>query len=117
MDERHEPDEEEGIGTLIARAVGDGRAYAEAEFAYWRALALDRLADARAAAIFGVAVLLLAQAAAIALIVGFVMILTPYVGPGLATLIVVLVAAGAAALFARAALRRFRRATRPKDAP
>jgi hypothetical protein len=117
VDERHEPDEEEGIGTLIARAVGDGRAYAEAEIAYWRALALDRLADARAAAVFGVAVLLLAQAAAIALIVGFVMILTPYIGPGLATLVVVLVAAGAAALLARAAIRRFRRATRPKDAP
>jgi hypothetical protein len=117
VDERHEPDDEEGIGTLIARAVGDGRAYAEAELAYWLALALDRLADARAAAIFAVAVLLLAQAAAIALIVGFVMILTPYVGPGLATLIVVLVATGTAVLFARAALRRFRRATRPKDAP
>ena len=117
MDERHEPDDEEGIGTLITRAVGDGRAYAEAEIAYWRALALDRLADARAAALFGIAVLLLAQAAAIALIVGLVMILTPYVGPGLATLIVVLVAAGAAALFAWAALRRYRRVTRPRDEP
>ena len=61
MDERHEPDDEEGIGTLIARAVGDGRAYAEAEIADWRALALDRLADARAAAIFGVAVLFMAR--------------------------------------------------------
>ncbi|HEY0621878.1 hypothetical protein [Sphingomonas sp.] len=117
MDERHEPDDEEGIGTLIARAVGDGRAYAEAEIAYWRALALDRIADARAAAALGIVVLLLAQAAAIALIVGLVMILAPYVGPGFATLIVVLVAAGAAALFAHAALRRFRRATRPKDMP
>ena len=117
MDDRHEPDDEEGIGTLIARAVGDGRAYAEAEIAYWRALALDRLTDARAAAVFGIVVLLLAQAAAIALIVGLVMILTPYVGPGLATLIVVLVAAGAAALFAWAAVRRFRRATRPRDIP
>jgi hypothetical protein len=117
VDERHEPDEEEGIGTLIARAAADGRAYADAEIAYWRALMLDRLVDARAAAVLGIAVLLLAQAAAIALIVGLVMILTPYVGPGLATLIVVLVAASAAALFARAALRRFRRATRPKDTP
>lgn len=117
MGKRHEPDDEEGVGTLIARAVADGRAYAEAEIAYWRALAIDRLADARAAALFGVVVLLLAQAAAIALIVGLVMILTPHVGPALATFIVVLVALGAAALFARAALRRFRRATRPKDAP
>lgn len=117
VDEPHEPDDEEGIGTLITRAVGDGRAYAEAEIAYWRALALDRLADARVAALFGIAVLLLAQAAAIALIVGLVMILTPYVGPGLATLIVVLVAAGAAALFAWAALRRYRRVTRRRDEP
>ena len=117
MDERHEPDEEEGIGALIARAVADGRAYADAEIAYWRALAMDRLADARSAAVLAILVLLLAQAAAIALIVGLVMILTPHVGPGLATLIVVLIAAAAAALFARAALRRFRRATRPRDMP
>ncbi len=115
MDERQEDDD--GVGTLITRAIADGRAYAEAEAAYWKAVALDRMSDARAAALFGIGVLLLAQAAAIALIVGLVMILTPHVGPGLATLIVVLAATGAAALFAWAAYRRFRRATRPRREP
>ncbi|MEG3179931.1 hypothetical protein [Sphingomonas sp. LT1P40] len=116
MDERQE-DSDDGVGSLIARTFADGRAYAEAELGYWRALALGRLADARAAAIFGMVVFLLAQAAAIALIVGLVMIFTPYVGPGMATLIVVLVAGSAAAVFAFAALRRFRRATRPRNTP
>ncbi len=116
MDERQD-DNDDGIGNLISRTLADGRAYAEAELCYWRALAVDRLVDARAAAIFGIVVLLLAQAAAIALIVGFFMILTPYVGPGLATLIVVVVAAGAATLFGIAAFRRFRRATRPRNIP
>ncbi|MCP3731775.1 phage holin family protein [Sphingomonas sp. MG17] len=115
MDERNEDDN--GIGALVARAIADGRAYADAEIAYWRALVLDRVADARAVAMLGIVVFLLAQAAAIALIVGFVMILTPHVGPALATLIVVLVAAGAAALFARVAIKRFRRVTRPRSEP
>lgn len=115
MDRRD--DEDSGVGALIARAIGDGRAYADAEIAYWKALALDRLADARSAAIFMIVVLLLAQAAAIALIVGLVMILTPRVGPGLATLIVVLVAGIVAALLGRIAYNRFRRATRPRSEP
>lgn len=114
MDDRNEDD---GIGALVSRLVGDGRAYAEAEIGYWKALAVDRVADARTAAVLGIAVLLLAQAAAIALIVGLVMILTPHVGPGLATLIVVLTTGIAATLLARAALTRFRRATRSRNTP
>ncbi|MBX3594088.1 hypothetical protein [Sphingomonas sp.] len=114
MDERQD---EAGIGTLIARAIGDGRAYAQAELDYWKALAIDRIADARAAAILGVIVFLLAQAGAIALIVGLLMILTPIVGAVAATLIVVIVAGGCAVLAARAAMTRFRRATRPRQMP
>lgn len=115
VDERNETDE--GVGALIARAMADGRAYADAEIGYWRALALDRLADARRLAIFGVAALLLVNAAAIALIVGLVLTLEPLVGPGLATLIVVLLTAIAAGLFAWAALKRIKRVTRPRDQP
>jgi len=115
MDER--PQDDDSIGTLVARALADGRAYAQAEADYWKAFAQSRLGDLRAAIVFGGIVLLLGQAAAIALIVGLVMTLTPHVGPGLATLIVVVVASGAAALFARAAWRRFRRATRPRKEP
>lgn len=115
MDER--PQDDDGIGTLIVRALADGRAYAQAEADYWKALTLSRMGDLRAAAVFGGIVFLLAQAAAIALIVGLVMMLTPHVGPGFATLIVVLTASVAAALFARAAWQRLRRATRPRNDP
>ncbi len=114
MDERNE---DESIGTLAARAVADARAYADAELAYWKALALDRMGDARAAIILGGIVFLFAQAAAIALIVGLVLILSPHVGPGLATLIVVFAALAIAGLAGAAAFRRYRRATRPRHKP
>lgn len=109
--------EDDGIGALAARAIADGRAYAEAEIAYWRALALDRLGDAKLAAIFGFSALLLVQAAAIGLIVGLLLVLTPLVGPGLATLIVVLAGLGAAAVFGWAAYQRVRRVTRSRNEP
>ena len=113
VDER----DDDGIGTLAAQAVADARAYAEAEIAYWKTLALARIADARAALIFGAIVFLLANSAAIALIVGLVLILSPHIGPAGATLVVVLAAMGAAGLAARTALQRYRRAVRPRDVP
>lgn len=109
--------EDEGVGTLISRAIADGRDYANAELAYWRTLATDRLADAKSAAVLGVGALLLVNAAAIALIVGCILMLAPLVGPGLATLIVVLVAAAAAGLLGWAALKHVQRLTRPRGEP
>ncbi|RYD62584.1 MAG: hypothetical protein EOP58_12940, partial [Sphingomonadales bacterium] len=70
MDDR----DDDSIGTLAAQAVADARAFADAEIAYWKTLALARLGDARAALILGALVFLLANSAAIALIVGFVLI-------------------------------------------
>ncbi len=113
MDDR----DDDSIGTLAAQAVADARAFADAEIAYWKTLALARLGDARAALIFGALVFLLANSAAIALIVGFVLILSPHVGPAAATLIVVVTALTAAALAARAAFQRYRRAIRPRNTP
>lgn len=115
MDERN--GDEESIGALIGRAIADGRAYADAEIAYWRALAVDRLADVRGVAIFGGVALLLINAAAIALIVGLILSLAPLIGPGLATLVVVLAAAGTAALAGGLALKHLRRVTRPRNQP
>lgn len=115
MDRRDE--EDDSVTALIARAVGDGRAYANAEIGYWKTLALDRLGDARTAAILAIVAFLLVQGAAIALIVGLVMALTPYVGPGIATLIVVLAAGILAGLSGYMAYLRFRRATRPRNDP
>ncbi len=113
MDDR----DDDSIGTLAAQAVADARAFADAEIAYWKTLALARLGDARAALILGALVFLLANSAAIALIVGFVLILSPHVGPAAATLIVVVTALTAAALAARAAFQRYRRAVRPRNTP
>lgn len=109
--------DDDSIGALAAQAVADARAFADAEIAYWKALALARLSDARGALILGAVVLLLANSAAIALIVGLVLTLSPHVGPGAATLIVVVTALGAAALAGRAALVRYRRAVRPRSMP
>ena len=61
--------------------------------------------------------LLLVNAAAIGLIVGLVMTLMPLVGPGLATLIVVVVALAIAGLFGWLALKHFQHATRPRNLP
>lgn len=109
--------DDDSIGALAAQAVADARAFADAEIAYWKALALARLSDARAALVLGALVFLLANSAAIALIVGLVLILSPHVGPAAATLIVVVTALGAAALAGRAALARYRRAVRPRNMP
>lgn len=113
MDDR----DDDSIGALAAQAVADARAFADAEIAYWKALALARLEDARAALILGALVFLLANSAAIALIVGLVLILSPHVGPTAATLIVFVTALAAAALAARAAFKRYRRAIRPRNIP
>ena len=110
-------DRDEGIGSLISRLIADGRAYADAELIYWRALLADRLGELRGLAIFAVVALLLLNAAAIGLIVGLLLILSPLVGPGLATLIVVLGALLVAGLLGWMAFARFRRAVRPRSEP
>ncbi|OSZ66519.1 hypothetical protein CAP40_11635 [Sphingomonas sp. IBVSS2] len=84
-----QPDEK-GIGELLQQLVEDGRAYADAELGYYRTLLRAKLRDAREMLWMGAVALVLAQAAAVALVVGLVLTLAPLVGPGLATLIVVL---------------------------
>jgi len=84
-----QPDEK-GIGELLQQLAEDGRAYADAELGYYRTLLRAKLRDAREMLWMGAVALALAQAAAVALVVGLVLTLAPLVGPGLATLIVVL---------------------------
>lgn len=81
--------EEKGIGELFQQLVDDGKAYGQAELAYYRTLLRSKLRDARAMLWMGAVALALAQAAAVALVVGLVLTLAPLVGPGFATLIVV----------------------------
>lgn len=81
--------EDEGLGDLVGRLVEDGKGYAHAEIGYYKTLVRSKLRDARASLWMGAVALGLAQAAAVALVVGLVMTLAPHVGPGWATLIVV----------------------------
>ena len=115
MDVRDQQDE--GVGALVSRAIAEGRDYAQAEIGYWQALAADRLADVRSLATFGIAALLVLNAAVIALVLGMLLILTPLVGPGLATLIVVIAFLGIAGVLGWIALKHLRRVTRPRRAP
>ncbi|KQN37717.1 hypothetical protein ASG37_11910 [Sphingomonas sp. Leaf407] len=104
---------DEGLGTVISRVVSDGKAYAQAEFTLWKSVATTRGAQAGIAAGLGVGAALVALAALTALLVGLILTLATLVGPGWATLIVVVVALLVAALMARMAMGRVRRVTAP----
>jgi len=97
------PDPEDGIGDLFGRLVEDGKGYARAELGYYQTLVRSKLRDARAMLWMGAAALALAQAAMVALVVGLVLTLAPRVGPGWATLIVVVGISAVAAIMARLA--------------
>lgn len=94
---------DEGLGDLLGRLVEDGKGYAQAEIGYYRTLARSKLRDARAALWMGAAALGLLSAAMVALTVGLVMTLSQYVGPGWATLIVVVAISAIAGVMARLA--------------
>ncbi|UZK70124.1 phage holin family protein [Sphingomonas sp. S1-29] len=102
-----------GVTTLVARTVEDAKRWSQAELAYYKALAGDRGGDAGVGIGFGVAALALAQAALIAALVGIVLTLTPVIGPGWATLVVVFATLALAGLLSWLALGKLRRATRP----
>lgn len=80
---------DEGLGDLLTRLVDDGKGYARAEIDYYKTLVRSKLRDAGAALWMGAASLVLAQLAAIALVVGLLLTLAPRLGPGWATLVVV----------------------------
>ena len=107
------PPDDDSLGGLVVQLADDARSYAKAEIAYYREILLARLRAAKVGAIFGIGALLLAHAAIIALVVGAVLILVPHVGPGLATLIVVIVSLVLAALLGRAAVARLSRLQDP----
>ncbi|AJP71498.1 phage holin family protein [Sphingomonas hengshuiensis] len=106
-----EPDlSAEGLGELLGRLVEDGKGVARAEIGYYYAVFRSKLRDISAGLWMGAVALGLAMAAAIALIVGLVLTLTPIVGPGFATLIVVVVTGALAGLMAWLAWRHVKRA-------
>ncbi len=81
--------EDEPLPAMVSRLVGETRALAGAEIAVYKARFGITLAAYKTAAMFFAVAGVLALAALIALLVGLIMTLTPLVGPGFATLIVV----------------------------
>ena len=104
-----QPPPEPGIGALIGQLTTDARAYAVAELAIYRAKASAWIGEAKFVAMFGVSALVLANAAIIALFVGLLLTLTPRVGPGWATVIVVGGTLALAGLLGWLALRHVRK--------
>lgn len=81
--------DDEGIGTLIHRAVDNARELAQAEIALVKAKISERVGAYQSAVVFFAIAGVLALAALIALLVGLIMTIATLVGPGWATLIVV----------------------------
>lgn len=103
-----EAPDEETIPELLTRLADDARDYGRAEIEHYRALAEQKLDDARASLWMGALAAGLLIGAATALVVGLVLTLAPLVGPGGATLIVVSVTGGIAWLLGRMAWRHIK---------
>jgi len=98
---------EESVSTLVTRLVAESRDLAQAEVALYKAKAGERITAFRNAAVFFGAAAVLALSAVTALLVGLIMTLATLVGPGWATLIVVvgvLVIAGVLAMIGKGRL-------------
>ncbi|NML05392.1 phage holin family protein [Sphingomonas sp. G-3-2-10] len=105
-DERHD---DESLGVLLGRLIEDAKGLGQAELDYYRALAISKIDEARNSLWMGAAAASLMMAASIALVVGSVLTLSPLVGPGFATLIVVVLTFGLAWLLGTRAWRTIKR--------
>ena len=102
------PEPEESVSELLGRLVEDAREFGEAELDYYRALAAEKIEEARTSLWMAALAAGLLLAAAVALVFGLVLTLAPLIGPGPATLLVVAVTAGAAWLLGRGAWRHIK---------
>lgn len=87
--EIHVVEQRESVSSLLSRLVEHVRDLVSAEVALQKAKLGERIAGYKSAVVFFAIAGVLALAALIALLVGLIMTLTPSVGPGFATLIVV----------------------------
>ncbi|RDE05111.1 hypothetical protein DVW87_07450 [Sphingomonas aracearum] len=101
------PAEEESIGTLVLRLRDDAVEYGRAQIGVYKAEVSSRSAPAKSGAIFGVAALVLALSALVALLVGLIFTLATLIGPGGATAVVVIVTLAIAGLLGWLAARKF----------
>lgn len=104
---------DEGLGTLVSRVVDDAKAYAQAEITLWKTVASIRGSQAGIAAGLAVGAVVIALSAVTALLVGAILSLRPVMGPGWATLLVVVVALAIASVLAKMALTGFKRVMAP----
>lgn len=89
MDARDDPPGQEGIATLLSRAIAEGEQFVRAEIEVRQARLAAKVDEARNAVVFALGALILASLALIALVVGALLILAPRLGPITATVIVV----------------------------
>lgn len=101
--------QEESVGALFGRLVEDGKGFARAELTYYRILLTGKLGEAGVGIGFGVAALVLGCSAFTALLVGLILSLATLIGPGLATLAVVLVTLAITGLLGWLAYKRVMR--------
>ena len=86
------------IGELVSQLVDDGKAYAQAEIDLVKAIAADKAADARTAAILLGLALVVAFGAVVALCVGIVMALAAVMAPLLAGIVAFILIGGVAGI-------------------
>ncbi len=91
---------EEGIADLVSQLVEDARGLASAEVAVVKARVGERVNAYKSAIVFFAVAGVLALAALIAALVGAVMTLATLIGPGLATLAVVIAVLAIAGILA-----------------
>ena len=111
------PDDDNSIAALFSRLIDDAERFVRAEIRLYRAQFLSRVGEARTAIVLGVAALLLAQSAVIATILGLLLILRRPLGEVGATIVVVVVSLGIAALLVRIAIAKVRKITDFRDTP
>ena len=90
----------ESIPALVGQLIDDGKQFAWSEFNLWRTRLMPRFGEARNGIIFAAAALSLIHAVLVATLVGMILVLSPLVGPGGATAIVVLSGLALTALLA-----------------
>lgn len=109
--------EESSIGALLSQLVDDGENFVRAEIRLYRAQAIARLVEARAAiAMIAVAAVIL-LASAIALLVGLIFILAPYLGRAGSVALVIGLSLVLAWILVRIAAAKLRKATDPDASP
>lgn len=109
------PQSDEGIGTLFARLIDEGRDLVRAEVELYRQITLNRLLRSRLAVALAITAVLLAQASVTALLVGLVIFMAFWLGPIGGGLAVGIGGLLICAILLRIAARSFAAAVEPDD--